>query len=101
MNFNDIKKELNAGKFVSRSEWNLEVIIWQKPSTVISATMCYDKNLKKLIEHFGNKDQNGSSCLKAEAIICAYKNKSIKSGYELKQEDIFADDWFVVDLNSL
>ena len=101
MNFNEIKAALNAGKFVSRSEWNLKIIIWQKPSTTISAAMCYDNNLKKLINHFGDKDFNGNPYLKAEAIICAYKNKTIKSGYELSQEDIFADDWFVVDLNSL
>ena len=92
MDFSEALNKLKAGEQVSRKAWNgTGKFLWIKPEFLITSDKCFDPNLKKIAEHYGNVKGNAiiSSCWINENYVPCVEH------WNPSNSDILANDWFV------
>ena len=105
MNFQSALSELNRGKLVSRSRWNLHLSEGSYKN--LSFIFLHDyavEGASNILEKF--KELAGSSGsvvlphLRKKTRSVNAKGEYIYSIYTPAQEDLFAKDWYTIDLES-
>ena len=99
MKFHEAYEQMKNNKaFVRRSVWGDKYIIWLKPVFFIQEDWCKDENLKKLINNFGGKNEEGKRILKGEETFSLFNGHSVEAGWQPRLEDKIANDWEIVEL---
>lgn len=92
MTFGDAIKEMQNGKFVSRSGWNGKgMYLWLMPACRVPAEWCKEPHLKNLAELNGGY----IDCLPSIRMKTA--DNKVLTGWLASQTDIVATDWGIVN----
>ena len=83
--------------FVKRKFWGQRYMVWLKPVFFIQEEWCKDENLKKLINVYGDKNEEGKKILKGEESLCLFTGHSVEQGWQPIPEDKVAEDWEIVE----
>ena len=90
LSFEEALQALYNGKKVSRKVWKTS-FLWLKPAVLIQESWCKDELLKSIVSKNGGQ---------IEALPCICKltsDNKILSGWTPNTEDLFTDDWKILD----